>query len=97
MYSEILNRLDEETSLHNLTPRTCKAYRESVLRLLKYTGKDPKELTDDDARAYLLHKQQSGIKARTFFLPLCSSCPVGSGQSATNEDRYIPANGAYKI
>ena len=66
MYSEILNRLDEETSLHNLTPRTCKAYRESVLRFLKYTRKDPQELTDDDARAYLLHKQQNGIKARTY-------------------------------
>lgn len=66
MYSEILNRLDEETSLHNLTPRTCKAYRESVLRFLKYTGKDPQKLTDDDARAYLLHKQQNGIKAQTY-------------------------------
>lgn len=66
MYSEILNRLDEETSLHNLTPRTCKAYRESVLRFLKYIGKDPQDLTDDDARVYLLHKQQNGIKARTY-------------------------------
>jgi hypothetical protein len=54
MYSEILDKLDEETALHNLTPRSCIAYRATVDQFLKATGKDPSILTDDDARAYLL-------------------------------------------
>ena len=66
MYSEILDKLDEETALHNLTPRSCIAYRATVDQFLKATGKDPSILTDDDARAYLLAKQQSGIKAQTY-------------------------------
>ena len=66
MYSEILNKLDEETALHNLTPRTSKAYRSSVNQFLRSTGVAPDELTDDDARAYLQLKQQSGIKAQTY-------------------------------
>ena len=66
MYSEILDRLDEETALHNLTPQSCQAYRNVVLRFLTATGKDPQFLTDDDARAFLLFKQQSGIKAQTY-------------------------------
>ena len=66
MYSEILDKLDEETALHNLTPRSCIAYRATVDQFLKATGKDPSILTDDDARAYLLAKQQSGIKVQTY-------------------------------
>lgn len=66
MFTEILNKLDEETALHNLTPRSCLAYHAIVNQFLKATGKDPSLLTDDDARAYLLAKQQSGIKAQTY-------------------------------
>lgn len=66
MYSEILKKLDEETALHNLTPQSCQAYRNVVLRFLTATGKDPQFLTDDDARSFLLFKQQSGIKAQTY-------------------------------
>lgn len=66
MYSEILNKLDEETALHNLTPQSCKAYHNVVLRFLTATGKDPQLLTDDDARSFLLLKQKSGIKAQTY-------------------------------
>lgn len=66
MYSEILDRLDEETALHNLTPQSCQAYHNVVQRFLTSTGKDPQLLTDDDARAFLLFKQQSGIKAQTY-------------------------------
>ena len=66
MFTEILNKLDEETALHNLTPRTCLEYRATVNRFLKVIQKAPSLLTDDDARAYLLAKQQSGIKAQTY-------------------------------
>ena len=66
MFTEILNKLDEETALHNLTPRTCLEYRATVNRFLKAIQKAPSLLTDDDARAYLLAKQQSGIKAQTY-------------------------------
>lgn len=66
MYTAILNKLDEETALHNFTPLTCLAYHSTVRRFLYDTGKDPQSLTDDDARAYLLGKQQSGIKAQTY-------------------------------
>ena len=66
MVTEILNKLDEETALHNLTPRTCLEYRATVNRFLKVIQKAPSLLTDDDARAYLLAKQQSGIKAQTY-------------------------------
>ena len=66
MYSEILDKLDEETALHNLTPRSCQAYHATVLRFLKAVGKNPDDLTDDDAREYLKFKQQSGIKAQTY-------------------------------
>lgn len=66
MYSEILDKLDEETALHNLTPQSCKAYHNVVIRFLNATGKDPQFLTDDDARAFLLLKQQNGIKAQTY-------------------------------
>ena len=65
MFTEILNKLDEETALHNLTPRTCLEYRATVNRFLKVIQKAPSLLTDD-ARAYLLAKQQSGIKAQTY-------------------------------
>ncbi len=66
MYSEVLNKLDEETALHNLTRRSCLAYHAIALNFLNTTGKDPAKLTDDDARAYLLTKQQGGIKAQTY-------------------------------
>ena len=66
MFTEILNKLDEETALHNLTPRTCLEYRATDNRFLKVIQKAPSLLTDDDARAYLLAKQQSGIKAQTY-------------------------------
>ena len=66
MYSEILDMLDEETALHNLTPLSCKEYHDVVQRFLTSTGKDPQLLTDDDTRAFLLFKQQNGIKAQTY-------------------------------
>ena len=66
IYSEILDKLDEETALHNLTPLSCKEYHDVVQRFLTSTGKDPQLLTDDDARAFLLFKQQNGIKAQTY-------------------------------
>lgn len=66
MYSEILNKLDEETALHNLTPRSCQAYHNIVNHFLTMTGKDPWSLTDDDARAFLQFKHQSGIKPQTY-------------------------------
>lgn len=66
MYTEILNKLDEETALHNLTPRSCLAYHAIAFHFLETTGKEVSSLTDDDARAFLLSKQQAGVKAQTY-------------------------------
>ena len=65
MHDEYFEKLHTEGKLRNLTNSSIKNYSETLERFLKWTGKDPKDLTCDDVRSYVLAKQSEGIAATT--------------------------------
>ena len=65
MYESYFDKLRDECYLRNRTERTTEAYISSVTHFLKFTGKDPDELTLDDARNYLIAKKKDNVSAAT--------------------------------
>ena len=65
MYDEYLRKLDEAGKIRNLKERSISCYHNYVAYFLNYVGKDPKELTCQDVRDFLLRKKDEGLKATT--------------------------------
>jgi len=57
----IRQRLIDDMTLRGFAPLTQKSYIRVVRNCLAHAQKPPKDLQVDDARAYLLHLQQSGV------------------------------------
>ena len=68
MYDEYLKKLDEAGKIRNLKDRSISCYHNYVAYFLNYVGKDPKELTCQDVRDFLLRKKDEGLKATTLNL-----------------------------
>ncbi len=61
----IRQRLIDDMTLRGFAPLTQKSYIRVVRNCLAHAHKSPKDLQVDDARAYLLHLQQSGAGVGT--------------------------------
>ena len=59
MYDEYLKKLEEAGKIRNLKERSISCYRNYVAYFLNYVGKDPKDLTCQDVRDFLLSKKES--------------------------------------
>ena len=68
MYDEYLKKLDEAGKIRNLKERSISCYHNYVAYFLNYVGKNPKDLTCQDVREFLLKKKDDGIKATTLNL-----------------------------
>ena len=63
-----LEQLEEAGKIRNLKERSISCYKNYVSYFLKYQNKNPKELTCQDVRAFLLAKKEEGLKATTLNL-----------------------------
>jgi site-specific recombinase XerD len=61
----IRQRLIDDMTLRGFTAPTQKSYIRIVRNCLAHAKKPPKDLQVDDARAFLLHLQQSGVSVST--------------------------------
>ena len=68
MYEKYLEQLEEAGKIRNLKERSISCYKNYVSYFLKYQNKNPKELTCQDVRAFLLAKKEEGLKATTLNL-----------------------------
>ena len=68
MYEKYLEQLEEAGKIRNLKERSINCYKNYVSYFLKYQNKNPKELTCQDVRAFLLAKKEEGLKATTLNL-----------------------------
>lgn len=65
MYEKYLEQLEEAGKIRNLKDRSISCYKNYVSYFLKYQNKNPKELTCQDVRVFLLAKKEEGLKATT--------------------------------
>ena len=56
MYEKYLEQLAEAGKIRNLKDRSISCYKNYVSYFLKYQNKNPKELTCQDVRVFLLAK-----------------------------------------
>ena len=68
MYEKYLEQLEEAGKIRNLKDRSISCYKNYVSYFLKYQNKNPKELTCQDVRVFLLAKKEEGLKATTLNL-----------------------------
>ena len=68
MYEKYLEQLEEAGKIRNLKERSISCYKNYVSYFLKYQNKNPKELTCQDVRVFLLAKKEEGLKATTLNL-----------------------------
>ena len=68
MYEKYLQQIAEAGKVRNLKERSITCYQNYVTCFLNYMGKDPRELTCQDVRAFLLAKKDEGLKASTLNL-----------------------------
>ena len=68
MYEKYLEQLEEAGKIRNLKERSISCYKNYVSYFLKYQNKNPKELTCQDVRFFLLAKKEEGLKAKTLNL-----------------------------
>lgn len=68
MYEKYLEQLEEAGKIRNLKERSISCYKNYVSYFLKYQNKNPKELTCQDVRFFLLAKKEEGLKATTLNL-----------------------------
>lgn len=68
MYEKYLQQIEVEGKLRNLKERSIFTYQAYVRKFLTSIGKDPEELTCEDVRAFLLDRQEEGLKATTLNL-----------------------------
>ena len=54
-YAAIGREITEHLKLKGYSPKTIKAYRNSVIRFLSLAGKSPEEITNEDIKNYMLH------------------------------------------
>ena len=74
MYEKYLEQLEEAGKIRNLKERSISCYKNYVSYFLKYQNKNPKELTCQDVRAFLLAKKEEGLKATTLNLYNSAIC-----------------------
>ena len=61
MYEEILQRIEKECEIRNLSPRTCFIYKFHTTKFLEWAGEKPiSELTLYDVRNYILERRTDG-------------------------------------
>lgn len=65
MYESYIDKIELVGKLRNLKPGTIRTYQKNVSDFLKFMNKNPKELTCEDARDYLVYLQSRGNKAST--------------------------------
>ena len=58
MYEKYLEQLEEPGKIRNLKKRTISCYKNYVSYFLKYQNKNPKELTCQELRAFLLYEKR---------------------------------------
>ena len=68
MYEKYFNLLEEAGKIRNLKERSITCYKNYVSYFLECQGKDPKQLTCQYVRAFLLAKKYKGLKATTLNL-----------------------------
>ena len=68
MYNEYLLKLEEAGEIRNLKKRSINCYKNYVSYFLNYVKKNPKELTCQDVREFLLSKKKEGLKSTTLNL-----------------------------
>jgi len=64
-------RMLEDMTLRGLRPRTKEHYLHAAQQLVRYTGRSPDLLTDDDIRAYFIHlHEERKLSASTLYVAL---------------------------
>ena len=65
MYESLIPRIESAARFRNITQPTVKAYTINIMVFLRYTGKDPEEVTCHDVRDFLLMKLAAGCSHNT--------------------------------
>ena len=61
MYEEILQKIEKECEIRNLSPRTCFIYKFHTTKFLEWAGEKPvSELSLYDVRDYILERRDDG-------------------------------------
>jgi site-specific recombinase XerD len=65
-------RMTEDMQLRGLAPRTQEAYLRAVVQLVKYCGKSPTVISEEDLRQNFLYlRNEKGVSRNTMTLALC--------------------------
>ena len=90
----LLQRMTEDMQLRGLAPRTQEAYLGAVEQLVKYCGKSPEVINEEDLRQYFLYlRNEKRVARNTMTLALCGvkfcfeHTMGGSGLSLSWRDR----------
>jgi site-specific recombinase XerD len=65
-------RMTEDMQLRGLAPRTQESYLRAVVQLVKYCGKSPEVINEEDLRQYFLYlRNEKRVSRNTMTLALC--------------------------
>lgn len=64
-------RLCEDLRIRDYAPKTIDAYVAAVVKLTRFAGRPPDQLTADDIRAFQLHLRHQGVPWNTFNQIVC--------------------------
>jgi hypothetical protein len=64
-------RLCDDLRLRGYAPRTIDAYVAAVVKLTRFAGRPPDQLTAEDLRAFQLHLRERGVPWNSFNQIVC--------------------------
>ena len=81
MYEEILQKIEKECEIRNLSPRTCFIYKFHTTKFLEWAGEKPvSELSLYDVRDYILERRDDGATPG-YCNCMCSALSLGTSAS----------------